>query len=387
MKRLLLVSCFGNINLASNNRLRSVYDNFRGNKIVLASDFNHWGKRYYSNEEMHNPNQKHFHVISYNKNLSLRRIISHLMFAYNVWKFLRRLESWPDAIYCIMPTSSSAFVCARFCKKHNITFIVDVVDLWPDSLLPIVKYKKLVSLLISPWSYLTYYSYKSADVIMGESQKYVSVAKEYNAIAQSCPIYLGVDLDLVAKVKSSVKLDVVKPKDELWIGYAGNLGNSYDFNTLLDAVKSVSLTHKCRIVFVGDGDKRPFIEDYAQKNNLNITVTGYCSYENLLAYLQYCDIAVNIFRENTKVVYSYKFNDYVAMGCFILNSLEGETAEMVDNYQIGKNFNFTTLPLKKVLNDVVSNWDKYSLFRDNLPTFIDEKLDKRRIYATVNSLV
>ena len=75
------------------------------------------------------------------------------------------------------------------------------------------------------------------------------------------------------------------------------------------------------------------------------------------------------------------------MGCFILNSLEGETAEMIDKYKIGKNFDFTERPLDLVLNDVITNWDKYVLYRQNLSNFIDEKLNKKKIYSVVNSLL
>ena len=195
------------------------------------------------------------------------------------------------------------------------------------------------------------------------------------------------DVDYIEKVKQSICLDINKPEGELWIAYAGNLGNSYDFTTLLKAVKKVAEPHRYKMLFIGDGDRRHDIEEYAKNHKLNVEITGYLPYKKLLAYLSYCDIAVNIFKKETKVVYSYKFNDYAAMGCFILNSLEGETAEMIDKYKIGKNFNFADRPLDLVLNDVITNWDKYVLYRQNLSYFIDEKLNKKKIYSVVNSLL
>ena len=128
------------------------------------------------------------------------------------------------------------------------------------------------------------------------------------------------------------------------------------------------------------------IETYINQKGLNAEITGFLDYEHLLGYLGYCDIAVNIFRANTKVVYSYKFNDYVAMGCFVLNSLEGETADMVDKYQIGLNFNFSDHPLSVVLNDTLAYWKEYSLWRVNHQRLIDEKLDKEKIYSVVKEI-
>lgn len=387
MAGLLLVSCFGNVNISSNNRLRSVYDNIDGTKLVLASDFNHWGKKYYSAREMANPQQIHIHVPQYKKNLSIKRIWSHIRFAFGVRSILKKLQERPSAVYCIMPTSTSAYFCARYCKKNNIKFIVDVVDLWPDSLLPIVRFKSIFNLLLYPWTYLTHYCYKAADVIMGESAKYAYEAKRYNCKAEYYSIYLGVDVPFINKVKDTVKLDIKKPDDEVWIGYAGNLGNSYDFTTLMKAYEKASKERKCKLLFIGDGDSRAYIEEFSKNHQLNIEIIGYCPYETLLAYLGYCDIAVNIFKENTKVIYSYKFNDYVAMGCFILNSLEGETAEMIEKYQIGLNFNFTDNPLSEVLTNVVTNWDNYKAYRKNLPLFVEKVLDKRKIYSVMNQWV
>jgi hypothetical protein len=137
---------------------------------------------------------------------------------------------------------------------------------------------------------------------------------------------------------------------------------------------------------VGDGVRHGEIYDYIKENGLNAEITGFLPYENLLGYLSYCDIAINIFRENTKVVYSYKFNDYVAMDCFVLNSLEGETAKMIEQYQVGKNFNFGEKSLPLVLKEVLENWEVYKQWRNNTYRLISEKLDKDKIYSVVNEI-
>lgn len=71
-----------------------------------------------------------------------------------------------------MPTSTAAYVCGKYCKKHGVKFVIDVIDLWPDSLRPIVAgiKNRLLNLFIFPWKYITIQSYKMADVILGESK-------------------------------------------------------------------------------------------------------------------------------------------------------------------------------------------------------------------------
>lgn len=384
MKKI-FISAFTNI-VGPNSRTRTIIDRKEGENVVLTTDFNHGKKRYYEPGEAEHELQTLIHVPAYKSNVSLRRIWSHLVFAWKVRGYLNALVEKPKVVYCTMPTSSSAYVCARYCKKHRVKFVIDVIDLWPDSLLPLVKGKNAVKAILFPWTYLTRYAYRQADVIMGESVKYAQEAKLYNPHADVYPVYLGINMSIIKKVKADKPVLLDKPKDEIWIAYAGSLGVSYDFQTLLDAVKTIHGRFKYKLWFIGDGVRHEEIASYIEANHLNAEITGFLSYEQLLGYLGYCDIAVNIFRENTKVVYSYKFNDYVAMNCFVLNSLEGETAEIVDEYQIGRNFNFSDNPLPEVLEDTLSHWDVYSSWRENHQKLIDEKLDKEKIYSVVSEI-
>ena len=171
-------------------------------------------------------------------------------------------------------------------------------------------------------------------------------------------------------------------KGHLWKSLPG-LIEIHSIKDGVDAIKSIHGRFKYKLLFIGDGVRHDEIASYIERYHLNAEITGFLSYEQLLGYLGYCEIAVNIFRNNTKVVYSYKFNDYVAMNCFVLNSLEGETAQMVDEYQIGQNFNFTNNPLSEVLEDTLQNWGKYALWSNNHQRLIDEKLNKDKIYSVV----
>jgi hypothetical protein len=384
--RILFISAFANINSKSNNRLLSIFENADGEKLVITTDFNHRMKKYYTEVESGNPDQIHLHVPSYKNNLSIKRIWSHIIFAKRLMKYLKTMKVKPDVAYCTMPTSSSAYVCAKYCKKYGVKFVIDVIDLWPDSLLPLVKGRAVIKRILYPWTYLTRYAYRHADVIMGESVAYLKEAKKYNQGAMAYPIYLGVDMQLIDRVKMNNPVSLNKPKDEIWIAYAGSLGTSYDFDTLLDAVKNINGRCKYKLWFIGDGVRHNEIATVIKEANLNAEITGFLSYDQLLGYLAYCDIAINIFRKGTKVVYSYKFNDYIAMNCFVLNSLEGETSSLVDDYKVGLNFDFSKNQLSIVLTDVIDNWDFFSKWKLNTDKLVSEKLDKVKIYSVVSEI-
>lgn len=131
--------------------------------------------------------------------------------------------------------------------------------------------------------------------------------------------------------------------------------------------------------FIGDGEKADYIREISDTYGLNVIITGYLEYKNLLKYLSYCDIAVNSFKENTLVVHSYKFNDYVATGCYVLSNLSGETAEMIDKYAIGRNFDKDSF--NRTLYETVSQWDLIKTYvQANLQRLIHEELDQAVIY-------
>lgn len=68
----------------------------------------------------------------YPKNICLRRLFSHWLFARRVRAYLKGREK-PDAIYCAVPSLSCAYYAARYAEKNRIPFVIDVQDLWPEA--------------------------------------------------------------------------------------------------------------------------------------------------------------------------------------------------------------------------------------------------------------
>ena len=381
---IVFVSVFGG-GAISESRPSDIYRRIDAEKIYITTDFIHNNKKYREKNDF-SEGEVVIHVPCYSTNMSIRRMWSHLVFAYKLKKVLKSLPVKPKAVYCAMPTSSSAYVCARYCKTNKIKFVIDVVDLWPDSLIPISRHKALLNVLLSPWSKLTAFGYRSADVILGESVAYANEASKYNSKASVYPLYLGINMGDVCRCKAHPTVHLNKQSGEVWIAYAGTLKASNGLMELLKAVRSIHGLFNYKLWFVGDGVERPSVESYIDRYELNAEITGFCSHDELWSYLLFCDIAVNIFQKGTKVAYSYKFNDYVGMDCFILNSLEGETAQMIDEYKVGRNFNYDDNSLSDVLKDTLDNWEYYSKWKGNTQKLIEEKLDKSKIYSEINGI-
>ncbi|KAA6315249.1 hypothetical protein EZS27_034262 [termite gut metagenome] len=386
MKEILLVSAFGDITDKKNSRFFKIYSALSAyNLKFITSDFDHRSK---SRKDLVNlPQGTYIHVPPYKKSLSVQRFFSHIIFAAKLKLELKNIKIKPDVIYCSTPTSTSAYICGRFCKKEGIKFIIDVIDLWPESLYSISKFEKLFKIICYPWQKITEKAYGYADVICAESKKYMQIAKAYNLNALSNYTYLGVDSKAIDELLRQSNIELDKPNDELWICYGGHLGNSYDFLSIIKSLVYIQNKNiKYKFFFVGDGEKRKQIETFLSRYNLSVFITGVLPYCDYLKQISYCDIAINIFKENTRVIHSFKFNDYVAMNLFILNSLPGETADMISMYKIGLNFNFSDNTLDKVLYEVCSNWNFYKEWRTNNAKLISDVLDQGTVYKKMVGL-
>ena len=369
----------------SGRSAKIAFHTFKEDKVsVITSDFNHRKKSYYDGTEKFSSVIPQFlHVLPYKRNLSVKRLISHLSFAHALKKYLNSLSEVPDLVYCAMPASSGAYIAGKYCKKHNIPFVIDVIDLWPDSLIPIVPFKRIINICLFPWRHITKKAYRLASYISGESKKYSDIAHKENLNVPYSYTYIGVESNKVELLLDSSSIILNKPKDEIWIGYGGSLGQSYDFDIILQGMKYLTQQGvKYKMWFIGDGEKADYIRTYSQANGLNFEITGHLEYKDLLKYLSYCDIAINSFKPDTLVVHSYKFNDYVATGCYILNNLSGETSDMIDEYGVGRNFDKDSFCT--VLLETVKNMDNLKLtIKDNLNKLKQDKLETSLIYSSL----
>lgn len=376
--KVVVISLFG---YSSSGRIKKIINNVFANDStkIITSDFNHGEKKYYSlTEKLKEENVTRLHVPSYKKNLSIKRIWSHCIFARKLKKSLEKLSPIPDLVYCAMPSSTAGYIAGKYCQKKRIPLIVDVIDVWPDSLIPIVPFKKILEICVLPWKYITHKAYKMSSYISGESRRYAEIAHNINPKVPYSYTYLGVDSDQYRKLIASSSVTLEKPEDEIWIGYGGSLGQSYDFDVILKGLKYLDDSGiKYKMWFVGEGEKSLDIKKHAAINNLNVEITGRLAYGDLLKYLSYCDITINSFKPGTLVVHSYKFNDYIASGCYVLNNLPGETSEMIEKYQVGANFDSSTF--NSVLLKSIKEWDTIKL---DLPNRI-EKLKKQELETSI----
>lgn len=274
----------------------------------------------------------------YKKNISVKRFYSHYVWGRNLRKYLKQRKK-PDVVYCAVPSLTGPLSAAKYCQKNDIRFIIDIQDIWPEAFQMVFNIPVVSSLIFAPFKRLVNGIYKRADEIVAVSNTYVNRALSVNSKCKSgLTVYLGTKLDTFDQ---NVKNNPVEKKDdELWLGYCGTLGASYDIICVLDAlamVKEHGITPP-KFIIMGDGARRAEFEEYAKKKNVDAVFTGRMPYDEMCGRLCACDIVINPICKGSAGSVINKVGDYAMSGRPVINTQENqEYRELLEKNKAGIN--------------------------------------------------
>lgn len=325
----------------------------------------------------------------YPKNICFKRFYSHWIWGKNVRKYLKS-RTKPDVIYCAVPSLTGPLAVAKYCKRNDVKFIVDIQDLWPEAFKMVFKVPVISDLIFAPFNWIANGIYKRADEIVAVSDTYVKRALRVNKkCKQGHTVFLGTQLKTFDEnVRNN---PVEKPEVELWLGYCGTLGASYDITCVLDAlaiVKERGLVPP-KFMVMGDGPRRAEFENYAKGKNVNAVFTGRLPYDQMCGRLNACDIAVNPITHGAAQSIINKHGDYAMSGLPVLNTQECEEyRNLVSSYDMGYNCNNDNAEdLADKLIYLLQNDAERARMGKNARKCAEEKFDRKNNYKEIISLV
>lgn len=341
MDVLIIADFCGQLNGQDNNRFIYLANLLSENNEVeiVSSDFDHTSKKYFTEIATEVPYKiTLLHEGRYKKNVSLRRFAAHYTWGKSVKKYLEKRE-FPDVIYCAVPTLKAAYEAAKYCEKNKIRFIIDIQDLWPEAFQMVFNPPIIRNIVYAPFKRLADEVYKRADVIVAVSQTYSNRGVSVNnKECKGHTVFLGTDLAVFDKSVAEYRNSVIKKENEIWVGYCGTLGSSYDLETVVKAMSKVEFEKKIRLVVMGDGIKRKRLEKYAGELRVDATFCGLLPYAKMCGVLSQCDIVVNPIKRNAAQSIINKHADYAAAGVPVVNTQESrEYRELVDKWNMGIN--------------------------------------------------
>lgn len=360
------------------------------NVEIITSDFIHGKNEHKKPLEIEWPFKITFlHEPGYSKNISLKRFYSHWAWGKNVSKYLKTRKK-PDVIYCAVPSLSAPLAAAKYCKKNDVKFIIDVQDLWPEAFKMVFRIPVISDIIFAPFNWLANGIYKRADEVVAVSDTYVNRALSVNKRCfEGHTVYLGTKLETFDEYARNNPVN--KTENELWIGYCGTLGASYDITVVIDAltiIKNKGIVPP-KFIIMGDGPRRCEFEAYAKEKEVDAVFTGRLPYDQMCGRLVSCDIVVNPISKGAAASIINKHGDYAASGLPVLNTQEcPEYRKLVTSYDMGYNCNNNDAndlaeKLIILMQDEFNREEKGK----NARRCAEEKFDRKNSYKEIISLI
>ena len=372
-----------------------------GHKVLWwTSDFDHKNRihRHKSNKRIALSDKfsiQYIKSLGYKKNVSIKRILDHILLAKRFKSLIKKEKLKPDIILASIPLAELALESSIYAKKFNIPIVVDIRDLWPDAFFDVLpKYFKNISFLINIILNRTLKNAcKSATAINGITEPYVKwglakAERERTSIDRSfLHGYISPKLKKKEKeegLKFWANFNIHDDTKYLNVCYLGVLGHVYNFSPIIEAAR-IANTDKLPIKFIICG-KGPKLKDLktCSKEIDNLIVPGWIYKNQIKSLLAISDVGIapyqNIFSFINTI--SNKAAEYLSASLPIaLGINEGILFEKLRKYNAG--FSYSENPrillreLLKIKNDLIY----FKQIQANALSLYQKELDANKIYS------
>lgn len=341
MKKALLISSYYEQN--SNERISLVYKYLKNkyNLKLIVSNFSHARKKYFNSYNF--PDDIILvPTLSYKKNISFSRILSHYNFAKDAAKIIEKEQA--DLVYICLPPNIVGYFCSKYAKKYKSFVILDILDVWPETfpLESSILKKLFINTVGMMWKNLREIAIKKADYVITESLLYsdlLNIDKK-----KSSTIWLASNInDTLEMVEKNLF------KSEFIIGYLGGINKIVNFESLLKMAFNINKEKEVKIEIIGDGEEREHLICKLKEMNLQYSFFGIIyDKEKKKNIMERWSFGYNGQKESVVTALSYKSIEYFYFGIPLINSVKADTWNLVEERKCG--FNFQHDHLDEIIN-------------------------------------
>lgn len=273
---------------------------------------------------------------------SIRLVLNYLSFVLSgltvgAWKLRGRRF---DTIFVFMISPITAVLPAILQRRlKRASLFVWILDLWPETLSAVgaVKSPCVLSLV----GRLVSYIYNRTDYILVQSQAFIASVRRYARPETPVSYFPGWAEPIFAGDLSAIQPapELERFSDSFNVLFAGNVGEAQDFPAILDAAEALSDRPDIRIVVIGDGRARPFVESEIRRRGVQerMVLLGRFPLERMPSFFRAADaLLVSLKREPVfAMTIPGKVQSYLAAGVPLVAMLDGEGARVINQLGAG----------------------------------------------------
>ena len=319
--------------------------------------------------------------VSPNKGFILR-LIDHLSFMITsliACFFIKRF----DVIITTTPQFFTTFTGYLISVIRNKKWILEIRDLWPDSLIAVGIIKK--NLLFKFLKKLEYFFYRKASTIIVVTKSFcniitknkISKSKVHvitNGVNRKNFRFIGKDENIINKLNL---------KEYFCIGYIGTIGMAHHIKTLLESAAYLNtLNYKIKFLIIGSGAEVENIKKQIKKNKIdNTIILDQIPHNEISKYWSILDCSITHLKKDNlfKSVIPSKIFESMAMGVPIIHGVHGESADLIRETNTGEIFKpQDTKELNSIIIKFYNDRKLLKIYKDNC-IFASEKFERNNL--------
>lgn len=240
-----------------------------------------------------------------------------------------------DAVFVHEVSPVTIGVAATLVKRmQRIPMYFWVLDLWPESLTAAIGLRNRY--ILGFFSKMVQWFYRNSDKILISSKGFASSICEKGDFADKI-VYFPNWVDGALTIKSDV------PTPEVPAGFVamftGNIGESQDFGTVLDAAERLKSRKDIHFVIVGDGRAKEWLEKQIVERELSQTVHCVGSYPlaAMPATFAKADVLFAALKDEAifAITVPAKIQAYMSSGKPIVTMINGEAKLLIEEVGCG----------------------------------------------------
>lgn len=266
----------------------------------------------------------------------LKRTLDYISFS--ITAFLAGLFQKADVIIATSPQFFTALAGRALSFWKRTPWIMEVRDLWPESIKTVGAMKDSLILRFFEWEEKR--CYRSAIKIIVVTDSFKKKLIEKNVPRKKITVIKnGVDLARFTPIPKDEKLiDQLGLKGKKIIGYIGTLGMAHKLEFIMKCASDMKGLNDYHFLFIGAGaDKKNLLQLKEKLNINNLTMLDPVSKQEVKRYISILDVALINLRKSklfTTVIPSKIFEN-AGMEKPILMGVDGEARHIIESYQAG----------------------------------------------------
>ncbi|SIO22074.1 Glycosyltransferase involved in cell wall bisynthesis [Parasphingorhabdus marina DSM 22363] len=290
-------------------------------------------------EELHGANVYRAWTLPRGKS-KIALLLNYLTFPVTAsWQIARKLKQ-ADVALVSMPSPLTQAIAGIFLKRtKGVPLVYWVQDIWPES--PILTLNLKSALIVKPLEWICGWIYRQADLVLVQSKQFPAMIERFDVQSNKIRFLPNTAPEEYApKTRDESKDEAcLVPQNGFRLMFAGNIGESQDFDTLIEAARLLRAETALVWVIIGGGrgleSARKRITDLGLEDQF--LFLGRHPMNRMPNFFSHADAMLVSLKDNAifNLTVPFKMQCYLACGKPIVGSLNGEGARILEQSGAG----------------------------------------------------